>query len=227
MKTQGHEFNVLIQSTSTDAEVRAQRDLLNRPISGKSSHKQTIDRFLRHDAQNRPLTIIEYCTEEVRRQGHDVERAEGIERVGWMLAAWSHAMLMFEARLSESPTLLPALKPADFELRKPLITESDVYSLGRMIERDKNYTGYRKCAVSVGGHIMPHWQDVPGLVRELLDRQESLAPLNLYREFLEIHPFVDGNGRTGKVLLNWKNGSLMNEPVFPPNDFWGDWIVNP
>lgn len=35
-----------------------------------------------------------------------------------------------------------------------------------------------------------------------------------------------GNGRTGKILLNWLNGTLLN-PIFPPADFWGRPIQNP
>jgi len=31
----------------------------------------------------------------------------------------------------------------------------------------------------------------------------------------------------GKVLLNWKNGTLLNDPIFPPGDFWGTTILNP
>jgi fido (protein-threonine AMPylation protein) len=41
-----------------------------------------------------------------------------------------------------------------------------------------------------------------------------------------VHPFRDGNGRTGKILLNWLNQSL-NAPIFPPSDLFGSPIRNP
>jgi fido (protein-threonine AMPylation protein) len=53
-----------------------------------------------------------------------------------------------------------------------------------------------------------------------------MAPLEAYVEYEEIHPFVDSNGRTGKIILNYLNGTLL-DPIFPPNDIWGDWISNP
>lgn len=157
------------------------------------------------------MTVIEYCTEEVKRQGHDVGGLDGIERVGWMLNAWSYALYEKGFTLS---------KKYDITLR-------DVEELGRMVEVDKNANGLRTCAVRVGATVMPPWVEVPHRLERLLDRQADIAPLDFYRAFLEIHPFIDGNGRVGKILLNWKNSTLGQEPIFPPSDFWGVPIVNP
>lgn len=151
------------------------------------------------------MTVIEYCTEEVERQGHNTRVLDGIERVGGMLMAWSYA-------LQVSPRLLPTI---DYAIK-----------LGRFIEADKNFGGVRKCGVRVGAHVCPPPQEVPRLLIGLFGKIEDLKPLDFYRQFLEIHPFEDGNGRTGKVLLNWLNDTLL-DPIFPPNDFWGHEIRNP
>ncbi len=150
------------------------------------------------------MNVIEYCTEEVRRQGHDLTSLDGIERVGWMISAWGYALAQCEGKPDFYSTM----------------------NIGRMIEPIKNQHCPRRCGVRVGPHICPDWQKIPFLLDDLFSKREILAPLEFYRAFEEIHPFVDGNGRTGKVLLNWLNGTLLN-PIFPPADFWGHEIQNP
>lgn len=153
------------------------------------------------------MNVIEYCIEEVQRQGHYTLALDGIERVGWMLDAWSYA-LKYQGEL---PTM------------------AVIMELGMKVERQKNAGGFRTVGVQVGGSIKPE----PVLVRPLLEdlvadlrfgtERESL---DFYRRFEEIHPFVDGNGRVGKILLNWLNISLLS-PIFPPSDFWGIELRNP
>jgi len=149
------------------------------------------------------MNVIEYCTEEVERQGHDTSKLDGIQRVGWMLEAWSYAFQM-----SENSLLI-----------------GDIWTIGKMIEPAKN-DGFRTTQVWVGDVECPPADEVPPLMENLFRHKAALNPFKFYRALLEIHPFVDGNGRTGKVVLNWLNKSLL-EPVFPPDDFWGFPVRNP
>lgn len=148
--------------------------------------------------------VIEYVTEEVGRQGHDVTTLDGIERVGWMLQAWAYAL--------DSSSCKPEF--------------GDAVILGKLVEPIKNGNGIRLSNVRVGSRRCPDYDKVPALLAHLLARRDTLKPLEFYKEFELIHPFVDGNGRTGKVLLNWLNRTLLR-PVFPPDDFWGHPILNP
>jgi hypothetical protein len=154
------------------------------------------------------MNVVEYITEEVRRQGHDVKALGGLERVGWMLDAWLYA------------------------LRTPFwaLSLDTVALLGSMVEPQKNLrsTGsFRRCEMRVGSVLVPtRVADVPSAIKRLLELEPHMTPLEFYEEFEFIHPFVDGNGRVGKVLMNWKAYTLLT-PTFPPDDLWGESVVNP
>ncbi len=70
---------------------------------------------------------------------------------------------------------------------------------------------YRTIAVQVGGHFPPAANDVSPLMFELLEwwngASNSLSPVLssaiLHYRFEDIHPFADGNGRTGRALALW------------------------
>lgn len=152
-------------------------------------------------------TVIAYVTEEVRRQGHDVTTLDGIQRVAWMLNAWAIAIVDADGS-SNRPGLFAAV------------------GIGKYIEPVKNEHGLRRVGVRVGSRRCPPPERVPELLELLFQQRDALSPLEFYKRFEEIHPFVDGNGRTGKILLNWLNGTLL-DPVFPPADLFGYPIQNP
>lgn len=62
-----------------------------------------------------------------------------------------------------------------------------------------------------GGMTPPHWTDVPVLMRDWILDASQLRPstedfpetaAELHCRFEQVHPFLDGNGRTGRLLLN-------------------------
>ena len=76
--------------------------------------------------------------------------------------------------------------------------------------------------VRVGGKACPSWWVVDELLYNwVLDMQEhwrTLDPIKMHIRFEKIHPFVDGNGRTGRILLWWHEQKLGREPTM----FWVD-----
>lgn len=144
--------------------------------------------------------ILEYCAEEVRRQ------RDTPEHVTHMVRAWDFALAKSALR------------------RWPQY--EDVLVIGHLVKPSRNLVLHpRKINVQVGNSTPPDYDQVPRLLRLWVDAVHDgrLNADEAYLEFEEIHPFADGNGRSGKVLYNWLRGTLT-EPVWPPN-FWG--IANP
>lgn len=74
--------------------------------------------------------------------------------------------------------------------------------------------------VRVGGHVGVNPEFVPGLISDALTRYEDDRAMpfldNIARfhcEFETIHPFADGNGRIGRVLLNKQLQDLALPPL--------------
>lgn len=99
---------------------------------------------------------------------------------------------------------------------KKAIRHEDLFELHRILAdsvMDQGTAGsYRKIQVRVGKHFPPAATDVSGLMFELLEwwNQKSrdvspvLSSAILHYRFEHIHPFADGNGRTGRALALWE-----------------------
>ena len=99
---------------------------------------------------------------------------------------------------------------------KTPITHEEILHLHKIIAGDVMDQGtagrYRTIAVRVGKYVPPPPQDVSGLMFELLTwwNKESaklspvLSSAIVHYRFESIHPFADGNGRTGRALALWE-----------------------
>jgi len=99
---------------------------------------------------------------------------------------------------------------------KKRITHEDVQKLHAVIASDVMEQGragrYRDIRVRVGKYVPPLPEMVSGLMAELLEWWNThsatwspvISSAIIHYQFEEIHPFADGNGRTGRTLALWE-----------------------
>jgi Fic family protein len=108
------------------------------------------------------------------------------------------------------------LRYVEKHVAKEKIAHTDILELHRILAgevMDQGEAGkYRMIAVRVGAYLPPPPDAVSGLMFELLEwwdtAAKKLSPVLssaiLHYRFEAIHPFADGNGRTGRALSLWE-----------------------
>ena len=76
---------------------------------------------------------------------------------------------------------------------------------------------YRKVNVRVGNYIAPNHTMVTILMDNWLNDCKTLEPMEAHIRFEKIHPFIDGNGRTGRMLMWWHEVKLGLQPTLIKN----------
>ena len=165
--------------------------------------------------------IRSFILGEVERQYHPIGTMEFATRVEWMTDAWMWAM----EQDSKYPTM------------------DDMLYVASIIEPEMNGEGFRRHGVWIGNDERMQHAEVPAAVarlwarvRDVVPRQGKRGPARyldgfsdegagitadeFYLEFEYIHPFGDGNGRTGKIIHNWLLGTLK-APVLVADYFGG------
>ena len=130
-----------------------------------------------------------------------------------------------------------ALRYVERHAAKKRLTHEDVFRLHAIIAgevMDQGEAGrYRTIRVRVGRFIPPPAEDVSGLMFELLqwwnDEAPALSPVLtsaiVHHRFETIHPFADGNGRTGRALALWElyRRGFDSHHIFAVDEFyWED-----
>src|SRR6266508_3688 len=130
-----------------------------------------------------------------------------------------------------------ALRFVERHQRQAKITHDSVLELHAIIASeimDQGRAGrYRDIRVRVGSYLPPPPEQVSGLMKELLDWWNKdaaqwspvLSSAVIHYRFEEIHPFADGNGRTGRALALWElyRRGFDTQHIFSVDEFyWED-----
>ena len=130
-----------------------------------------------------------------------------------------------------------ALRHVEKQAAKKRLTHEDIFRLHAIIAgevMDQGEAGrYRTMRVRVGQFVPPPPQEVSGLMFELLEWWNKEAPgispvlssAIVHHRFETIHPFADGNGRTGRALALWElyRRGFDSHHIFAVDEFyWED-----
>jgi Fic family protein len=131
-----------------------------------------------------------------------------------------------QREIFEAKNLARVVSYIDQKAKERELTLEVILSLHQMLIaniRDDVAGRFRKDNefVRVANHIAPNPKEVPGLLEKMLAEYNASSQENIIRRiaklhltFEYIHPFVDGNGRIGRVLNNYL---LIREGFVPIN----------
>lgn len=112
------------------------------------------------------------------------------------------------------------IEQEELTIQKILRTHKVLMLNQNLLPDEKGY--FRKCGVWIGGragihHLkikdeMAHWlmnvMDVVNNGKNESDIFKEKICKQHHVEYEKIHPFVDGNGRTGRIFMNWERYQL-------------------
>lgn len=89
----------------------------------------------------------------------------------------------------------------------------------------------RMVDVRVGPYLKMPWEMVSGMLGlwlRTMREWSQLDPVHMHVQFEHIHPFVDGNGRTGRMLMWWHQMKRGEKPVLltlEKRDLYYEWFT--
>lgn len=135
-----------------------------------------------------------------------------------------------------TPALNDAKKAWDFLIEQPKLTVAVILQVHKIMAKNSKLKEseigfFRRVPVYIGGHEAVSSVAIPTMIDSWLRDVETSIKIpwdghNIKLDHIEyerIHPFVDFNGRTGRMFMNWER----REAGLPILIIKADWPENP
>lgn len=97
-------------------------------------------------------------------------------------------------------------------VQKSYITMMDLECFVQTYQQGAELRSRHGLNVVVGGHTPPPGgMAVPLALQELLDNIDDMTPYQFHVAYETLHPFTDGNGRSGRAMWAWQMLNRFDE----------------
>lgn len=114
----------------------------------------------------------------------------------------------------DQQSLKDAIMAWEFIKNKEALTHSVVSEVHKILMKnqpieDRLKGSYRDCGILIGGRAGLACALIPAKIDAWITSMNTRRAWKaLHVEYEKIHPFVDGNGRTGRIFMNWHRRRL-------------------
>lgn len=118
--------------------------------------------------------------------------------------------------IMRAPTPEEVAATAQF-LELPTLTISSVVQLVRIYQPDACPRFVQGLDVRVGRYVAPrggpHIQKALDTLLDVVSTRDMQSPYQSHIEYEMLHPFTDGNGRSGRAIWLWAMGGMESAPL--------------